>query len=269
MQISKPYPYFFFCNYYYKFLTHRYVGSMFLQVVIKNQYFLSSHILHQNLCVKMVFSYSLFFCKASYLIIYLSAYCTGMLLFANCWTRLQGVSTDQFALSDFQKTNIKSCTITNRSIALTHQLICLHRHLDSYWMTGNTCDTSQDCEVDRQSQTHRSKDRRHEPRFGINHTTISLLFIKFSCLIVLQCNWQSWQGPNRSLKRKEATFRVCRQPEPTFGSDWPKICAFFQSAIFLSKRGQLERCKGYNSYSFKFKKRFISVANNENFTQMV
>ena len=33
---------------------------------------------------------------------------------------------------------------------LTHQLICLHRHLDFYWMTRNTCDSSQDCKVDNQ-----------------------------------------------------------------------------------------------------------------------
>ena len=73
---AKPYPYFFFCNYSYKFLTHRHAGSMFLQIVIKNHYFLSFHILHQNLCVQMVFYYSLFFCEASYMIIYLPAYCT-------------------------------------------------------------------------------------------------------------------------------------------------------------------------------------------------
>ena len=141
MQISKPYPYFFFVI----------TLANFIHIVIRDQcfcklsfqYFFVSYFASESLCSNGILLFA--FLLQSVVRDDLSA---GVLywnaFFANCWTRFQGASTDPFALWDFQKTNIKSCRDP-----LTHQLICLHQHLDFYWMTGNTCDSYQDCEVDR------------------------------------------------------------------------------------------------------------------------
>ena len=130
-----------------------------------------------------------------------------MLLFANCWTRLQGASTDPFAPSDFQKKRTLKA-VQLHTDPLTHQLICLHQHLDFYWMTGNTCDSSQDCKVDRQSQTEPSKDRRHVKYTQLTGSVIETTLSKILSKLNKFSRLQSWQEPNRALERYEALAQI-------------------------------------------------------------